>query len=75
MARCFYCWHCGNCGPGSYDPRRFVPGKCPSCGVLNDSGDGVCGGCGKRLPPAAGVSAGEGRKAPSKRMRVPPPHG
>lgn len=55
MARCFYCCHCGKCGPGSYDPHRLTPGACPFCNAKNDLDARVCVACGKPLPLAAGA--------------------
>lgn len=54
MARCFYCCHCGKCGPASYDPHRLDPGECPVCGARNKVEARVCAACGKTLPRAAG---------------------
>ncbi|MGI6032247.1 MAG: hypothetical protein ACOX69_02370 [Coriobacteriales bacterium] len=57
MARCFYCCHCGKCGPGSGGGGALnPPGYCPFCKTQNAPDAEVCSSCGKKLPRAAGVS-------------------
>ena len=57
MARCFYCHHCGKCGPGSGGGGKLNPrGYCIFCGTQNDEDATVCASCGKVLPPAPGGS-------------------
>lgn len=65
MARCFYCCHCGRCGPGSDGGGKLnPPGYCPFCQTRNPGDATVCTTCGKTLPKPAGVqgrgSAGQG---------------
>ena len=56
MARCMYCFHCGGCGPSSFDPKVKPAGYCIFCGTQNDAEDEVCATCGKRLPAVPGAS-------------------
>ena len=50
MAKCMYCHHCGNCGPGSYSDNALKAGQCPFCRALNDPSAVVCASCGRPLP-------------------------
>ncbi|MBQ3301979.1 MAG: hypothetical protein IJH04_07550 [Eggerthellaceae bacterium] len=59
MAKCFYCCHCGKCGPSSYDPYKNPPGYCPFCGATNDVVASQCAQCGKPLPRPAGATKSE----------------
>ena len=57
MARCFYCCHCGKCGPASGGGGAlYPPGYCAFCNVQNAPDAVECEQCGRKLPKAAGVS-------------------
>ena len=57
MAHCFYCCHCGRCGPGSEGGGKLnPPGFCVFCNHQNSADSELCEMCGHKLPMPAGQS-------------------
>jgi len=67
MAKCFYCCHCGKCGPSSYSAFRNPDGYCPFCHHMNDPEATECANCGKPLPKPAGVQGSQDDEPPAGR--------
>ncbi len=60
---CPVCMRCGACGKKIEHKTRWVPGMCPICEHLNESGSVTCMKCGAHIPLPPGMAADAG--APS----------